>query len=90
MPARPRHLFLTSPCLIISHLPFSTYLILVISMSQAEGTRSESIDEPRADDDKKVKSRRPASKSSPLDFPSSLLKSGLDTAFRQQRLKAWQ
>jgi hypothetical protein len=61
MPARPRHLFLTSPYLIISQILHFNHPFFVVSMSQAE-TR-ESIEE-RREDDKKTKSRRPASKSS--------------------------
>lgn len=64
------------------------------TMSQ-EVTRAESIEEQgraREDGDKKPKSRRPASRSlgdliNPLSSTNLFVP---DTAFRQQRLKAWQ
>lgn len=59
-------------------------------MSQAEATRPESIDQERRDDDKKPKSRRPASESSLIPLLHTHPLNRLDTAFRQQRLKAWQ
>lgn len=62
-------------------------------MSQ-EVTRAESIEEQeraREDGDKKPKSRRPASRSCDLINPLSTTNLFVpDTAFRQQRLKAWQ
>lgn len=62
-------------------------------MSQ-EVTRAESIEEQeraREDGDKKPKSRRPASRSlGDLINPLSSTNLVPDTAFRQQRLKAWQ
>ncbi|OQE76649.1 hypothetical protein PENNAL_c0065G05082 [Penicillium nalgiovense] len=61
-------------------------------MSQ-EVTRAESIEEQeraREDSDKKPKSRRPASMSFLINPLTTTNLSAPDTAFRQQRLKAWQ
>lgn len=66
-------------------------------MSLTEISRAESLDEQenrREDGEKKPKNRRPASAKAFIAARISLFESNkylfIDTAFRQQRLKAWQ
>lgn len=68
-------------------------------MSQTQADQTESIEPREVDQDgpKKVKSRRPASMSTPLLLTLRWSRTiaddrgwSIDTAFRQQRLKAWQ
>jgi hypothetical protein len=74
-------------------------------MSQVETTRVDAVDDHAIhrgnnDGDKKPKNRRPASAEASITLPLTtwlfisvhmlIRRLSLDTAFRQQRLKAWQ